>query len=513
MDGASAQRTNAATEAALEPHNGAERVLANTPFMLTRCSSDLRYLFVSEAYARMIGRRPEDVVGKKIIEVIGETGFETILPHVKAVLSGQRVEYEQAVHFKEVGARLLHVICTPDTDRLGNVSGWVASIIDITDKRLAEQRIATDLKATTLLRQVGSECVRDDATLDECLHHILDAAISITGAQKGNIQLLDPSSGSLRIAAQCGFGQAFLDFFREVRDDAAACASALQTGSRIIVQDVLTSEIFVGQQSQKILLDEDIRAVISTPLVSSLRHTLGMLSTHFREIHEPEARELHYMDLLTRLAADYLERKRGQEIEKILLQEVQHRSNNLLAVVQAIAHHTLAPNSEATKAFEDRLLALAQCNKQITKAITGRLPLRDLIRSQVEAFSSRVTIHGPDVTVGSQLAQNVSLLCHELVTNAAKYGALKEASGTVEITWVISASRDAVELNWKEQHGPPVVTPQRTGFGTMLLKATFPTAQIDYAPDGLRCQVEIPIDKNDTNTVVFDISEHLPNFA
>ena len=87
MDGASAQRTNAATEAALERHNGAERVLANTPFMLTRCSSDLRYLFVSEAYARMIGRRPEDVVGKKIIDIMGETGFETILPHVKAVTS------------------------------------------------------------------------------------------------------------------------------------------------------------------------------------------------------------------------------------------------------------------------------------------------------------------------------------------------------------------------------------------------------------------------------------------
>jgi len=97
------------TEAALR--NAAETVLANTPFLLTRCSSDLRYLFVSEACARMLGRSPEEVIGKKIVEVIGEEGFNAILPHVKAVLSGQRVEYEADVLQGcrvSLGARHLH---------------------------------------------------------------------------------------------------------------------------------------------------------------------------------------------------------------------------------------------------------------------------------------------------------------------------------------------------------------------------------------------------------------------
>ena len=86
----------------------------------------------------MTGHRPEEVVGKKIVEVMGETGFNTILPHIKAVLSGHRVEYETEVHFKDVGPRLLHVIYVPDKDQLGQIDGWIASILDITERKQTE---------------------------------------------------------------------------------------------------------------------------------------------------------------------------------------------------------------------------------------------------------------------------------------------------------------------------------------------------------------------------------------
>jgi PAS domain-containing protein len=86
-----------ATAAELTSRNDAEILLRNTPFLVTRCSSDLRYIFVSEACARMFGHRPEELVGKRIVEVIGEKAFRTILPHIDAVLSGQRVEYEAEV--------------------------------------------------------------------------------------------------------------------------------------------------------------------------------------------------------------------------------------------------------------------------------------------------------------------------------------------------------------------------------------------------------------------------------
>jgi hypothetical protein len=84
----STECADAIGDAVLALRDDAATVLANTPFLLTRCSSDLRYLFVSEAYAKMIGHCPEEAVGKKIIQVMGETGFNTILPYVEVVLLG-----------------------------------------------------------------------------------------------------------------------------------------------------------------------------------------------------------------------------------------------------------------------------------------------------------------------------------------------------------------------------------------------------------------------------------------
>ena len=111
-----------------------ERLLDETPFMLTRCSRDLRYVFVSRAYAQMLGRHAAEIEGKPIVEVMGAQGFAGIRPYVERVLGGERVEYESDVHFSGVGARLLRVVYTPDRDQHGRVEGWIASILDITDQ-------------------------------------------------------------------------------------------------------------------------------------------------------------------------------------------------------------------------------------------------------------------------------------------------------------------------------------------------------------------------------------------
>jgi two-component sensor histidine kinase len=136
---------------------------------------------------------------------------------------------------------------------------------------------------------------------------------------------------------------------------------------------------------------------------------------------------------------------------------------------------------------------LARCNKEITKSNNGGMRLRNIIDVQLVPFASRATSHGPEVTVSPQQGQNVSLVIHELVTNAVKYGALKGPSGKIEITWLVTIGSDRMlQLKWQERHGPAVVSPLQTGFGTLLLKATFPNAKIDYAPEGLCLQVEFP---------------------
>jgi CheY-like chemotaxis protein len=115
-------------------------------------------------------------------------------------------------------------------------------------RRQQEERMAADLQDMQRLHQVGAQCARAGYDFQRCLDEILDAAISITKADRGNIQLLDFKSGELRIAAKRGFSEEFLSFFSRVTDnEAAACGLALRAGARVIIEDVTQSETFVGR--------------------------------------------------------------------------------------------------------------------------------------------------------------------------------------------------------------------------------------------------------------------------
>lgn len=107
-----------------------------------------------------------------------------------------------------------------------------------------------------------------------------------------------------------------------VSDLAASAAVAMRSGTQVVVPDVVTSEIFAGQASKAIILEEGVRGVIATPLKSSKGNVLGVVTIHFRALHQPTERELRLLDLLARQAADYLERKRAEDTEKTLLQEL-----------------------------------------------------------------------------------------------------------------------------------------------------------------------------------------------
>jgi PAS domain S-box-containing protein len=170
---------------------------------------------------------------------------------------------------------------------------------------------AREFDAMSQLLHVGEVCARRDVAGETCLLAVLDAAIRLTGAAKGNVQLRD--GALLRIAAQRNFDAPFLRFFAVVSaDEPASCGRALQTRARVLVRDVAASSIFAGQPAQRVLLDAGVRAVTSLPLVAGGGDVVGMLSVHFATPHAPDDRTLSLLDLLGRLAADYLERTRVQ---------------------------------------------------------------------------------------------------------------------------------------------------------------------------------------------------------
>lgn len=192
--------------------------------------------------------------------------------------------------------------------------------------------------------------------------------------------------------------------------------------------------------------------------------------------------------------------------EKILVRELQHRTNNLLTVVQAIIQMSLSGLTsfdEAKIALESRLQALARVHRELTSSNWDTVSLEKIVRSTLEPFPGRIRVSGTDVKLGAKDAQNFSLAVHELATNAAKYGALSTPIGVINVSWTLTGCNGATVLNfkWQERNGPQVAAPQRRGFGTSLLQATFTDIKLDYSSAGLTCDIKLPIEESDASPV------------
>ena len=157
------------------------------------------------------------------------------------------------------------------------------------------------------------------------LDEVLDASIKLLKADFGNIQLYDPNTKSLKIVAQRGFKQDFLDYFECVRlGDQSACSEALQHGKRVIIEDVELCPSYAPHRT--IAASAGYRAVQSTPLLSRSGDLLGILSTHYRQPHRPAGRDLRTLDMYVHQAVDWIARRRAEEA----LRESQERLHHAL---------------------------------------------------------------------------------------------------------------------------------------------------------------------------------------
>jgi PAS domain S-box-containing protein len=173
----------------------------------------------------------------------------------------------------------------------------------------AQDELAAELAATRRVHELSTRLATIE--LQPLLEDVLDASIAIVGADFGNVQLYDPAGGALKIVAQRGFRQDFLDYFDNVHEGTANCGAALERRERVIVEDVLTDALFAPHLH--IVTVAGYRAVQSTPLIGRGGEQLGMISTHFRRPHRPSERELRFVDFYAGQAAELIQRKRADE--------------------------------------------------------------------------------------------------------------------------------------------------------------------------------------------------------
>lgn len=207
------------------------------------------------------------------------------------------------------------------------------------------------------------------------------------------------------------------------------------------------------------------------------------------------------------MAADITARRRMDEHLRLVVNELNHRVKNNLAMVQAIAMQTFRrvdDLDEAVDRFSSRLVALAHANDLLTGERWAGVDLCDVLRQAVHSHQEseeRLNISGPETQVSAKSALALTLAAHELATNAIKYGAWSVPEGVVSIRWITEAlpgGDTRLQLEWRESGGPPVVRPTRRGFGSRLIERGLAaelngTASLDFPEAGLVCRVDAVI--------------------
>jgi PAS domain S-box-containing protein len=185
----------------------------------------------------------------------------------------------------------------------------------------------------------------------------------------------------------------------------------------------------------------------------------------------------------------------AEENRKLMMRELQHRTKNLIAVIQSIAKGTFSIDDPRAEAFLARLHALADAQNLLTENNWGGALMEDIVRRELASFGDRISTDGPRVWLKPNEVQGFTLVLHELATNAAKHGALTASTGTIYVQWSVenNGAEPLLHFRWQERGGPAAIEPQQKGFGSVLLEHALPTdcpPLFEYGPKGLTYEIK-----------------------
>jgi PAS domain S-box-containing protein len=406
---------------------------------------------------------------------------ERVRRALKAYLSGETAhfEVEHRLHGSDRVERWVLSRGVVTRDGPGKPVRLTGTTLDITDRKRAELRLheserslAAELASMARLQEVSTRLVQaGDRT--SLLQVIVDAAIAITAADMGNIQLLDREIGALQIVASRGFERSFVEFFDRAHSDRAPVTDALRNLDRIVVPDVASSPIFAGTPALDVLRTAGVRAFQRTPLVNRAGKLVGTLSTHYRSSRRPEGRDLGVLDLLARQAADWIERVQIQDEREKLLTRVEaahaeaesanRAKDDFLAMLGHELRNPLTPilatlqglRLERRKALRDERILIERQAKLLADMVDDLLDVSRIARGKVKLLRRRVELsqivarslemtrpvveergHRLRVDVPESLVLNVDegrmvQVVSNLITNAVRW---TNPSGTIEVT-------------------------------------------------------------------------------
>jgi len=279
-------------------------------------------------------------------------------------------------------------------------------------------------------------------------------------------------------------------------------------GRTIRVEDALTDPRAVagvdGAEIARTFARIDTRAGIGVPLVKGGRW-VAVLFVHQAQPRRWTDDEVSLVEEVAERTWAVVERARAEARQQVLVNELNHRVKNTLAMVRSITSSTLRDEKlkpGVRESIDARLAALSKGHEVLTRHNWEGAEMRQIVSTALQPFRSsddRFKINGPVVHLNSKAALSLTMCLHELATNATKYGALSGERGDVKITWSIEGI-DAPRFRflWKEADGPTVKAPARKGFGSRLIERSLPydlhgEVKVDYQPEGVTCVIDVPL--------------------
>lgn len=377
-----------------------------------------------------------------------------------------------------------------------------AMIEDITEEKRVEARQRALIELGDRLRDAP-----DAADVSAVAAGILGRTLGLSRAGYSSI---DMGAGRFRIERDWTDGSAASLAGSHSLGLVPATVARLRKAEILVVPDVSDDPRLAPDAASYAALAT--RAQIKVPLLRR-GELVGLLFAHAAAPRVWEAGEVDFVREVADRVWAALARLQAEEQQRVLNRELSHRLKNTLTMAQAIASQTLRNVTDVgsvKEALVARLVALGKAHDILLSGegdegagleavLAGALAIHD------DGEPDRIRLSGPAIEVGPKAALSLSLMIHELATNAAKYGAFSVPGGRVAVEWTIEgeaegrASPDAlVRMVWTERGGPPVAAPSRKGFGSRLIERGLSGAvggetRTDYAPDGVVCRITAPL--------------------
>jgi PAS domain S-box-containing protein len=394
----------------------------------------------------------------------------------------------------------------------------VGTAMDVTARKQDEQAAQRQAYSLAVLNETGA-AVAAELDLTKIVQLVTDAGVGITAAQFGAFfyNLTDEAGESYMLYALSGVERSAFDRFPMPRNTAVFAPTF--SGEGVVKSDDITQDPRYGRNAPRSGMPEGhlpVRSYLAVPVISRSGEVLGGLffGHSERAIFSDAAAELvrgvagqaavaiDNARLYEAAQREIDQRRRSEDQQRLLIDELNHRVKNTLATVQSIVAQTSRAGRSAEDvrtAVEARLLALSHAHDLLTRHNWQGADLVDVVQRAMAPFAPgsgpRIQAGGPPVALAPQQALAISMALHELATNAAKYGALCVATGSVSISW--TATDQAFEVVWEERDGPPVRPPASQGFGTRLLQRGLARdlrgdVDMDFRATGLRCVIRAP---------------------